>query len=79
MGGGGEQNCIRGEFVPVPDCAGEEGVASVVCATAEALVLEAVEASSTCRLQFEARAPHTRLTGGDLVQHGEAYGPVSVP
>ena len=26
----GGQNCIWGEFVPVPDCAGEEGVASVV-------------------------------------------------
>ena len=39
---GGGQNCIRGEFVPVPDCAGEEGAASVVRAAAEALVLEAV-------------------------------------
>ena len=41
---GGRQNCIRGEFVPVPDCAGEEGAASVVLAAAEALplVLEAV-------------------------------------
>ena len=76
---GGRQNCIRREFVPVPDCAGEEGVASVVCAAAEALVLEAVVASSsTCRLEFEVRAPHTRLTSGDLVQHGEAYGPASV-
>ena len=37
-------NCIQGEFVPVLDCGGE-GVASVVCATAEALVLEAVVAS----------------------------------
>jgi len=41
---GGRQNCIQGEFVPVLDCAGE-GVASVVCATAEVLVLEAVVAS----------------------------------
>ena len=50
-----------------------------VCAAAEALVLEAVVASSsTCRLQFEVRAPHTRLTSGDLVQYGEAYGPASV-
>ena len=35
-----------GEFVPVPDCAGE-GVASVVRAAAETLVLEAVVASSS--------------------------------
>ena len=50
-----------------------------MCAAAEALVLEAaVASSSTCRLEFEARAPHTRLTRGDLVQHGEAYGPASV-
>ena len=80
---------IWGEFVPVPDCAGEgvasvdcageEGVASVVSAAAEALVLEAgVASSSTCRLQFEVRAPHTRLASGDLVQHGEAYGEASV-
>ena len=70
----GGQNCIWGEFVPVIDCAGEEGAA------AEALVLEAVVASSsTCRLEFEVRAPHTRgSTSGDLVQHGEAYGPASV-
>ena len=73
MGGG--QNCTRGEFVPVPDCAGEEGAASVVCAAAEALVLEAVVASSsTCRLEFEVRVSHTRLIRGDLVQHGEVYG-----
>ena len=60
---------------------GEEGVASVVYAAAEALVLEAVAAnsSSTCRLEFEVRAlAHTRLTRGHLVQHGEAYGPASV-
>ena len=71
MGGG--QNFICGEFVPVPDCAGEEGVASVVCAAAETLVLDAVlVSSSTCRLEFEVRAPHTRgLTSGDLVQHGD--------
>ena len=29
--------------------------------------------SSTCALDFEVRAPHTRLTSGDLIQHGEAY------
>ena len=58
---------------------GGNGVASVVCAAAEALVLEAVVASSSiCRLQFEVRAPHTRLTNGDLVQHGEAFGEASV-
>ena len=38
----GGQNCIREEFAPVPDCAEEEGAASVVRAAAEALVLEAV-------------------------------------
>ena len=32
---GGKLSCIRGEFVPVPDCAGEEGAASVVRAAAE--------------------------------------------
>ena len=64
---------LGGEFVPVPDCAGGKDVASVVCEAS--LVLEAVVASSsTCRLQFEVRAPHTLLTSGDLVQHGEAYG-----
>ena len=61
---GGRQNCIQGKFVPVPDCAGAEGVASVVGAAAEALVLEAVVASSsTCWLEFEVRAPHTRTSG----------------
>ena len=56
-----------------------EGVASVVHVVAEALVLEAAMASSsTCRLEFEVRAAHTRLTSGDLVQHGEAHGPASV-
>ena len=55
---GGGQNYIWGKFVPVPACAGAEGVASVVCAAAEALVLEAVVATSTtCRLEFEVRAP----------------------
>ena len=45
-----------------------EGVASVVRAATEALVLEAVVASSsTSRLEFEVREPHTRLTSGDLV------------
>ena len=43
---GGKLSCIRGEFVPVPDCAGE-GVASVVRAAAETLVLEALVASSS--------------------------------
>ena len=55
-----------------------QGVASVVCAAAEALILEAVAASSAGRLEFEVRAPHTRFTSGDLVQYGEAYGPASV-
>ena len=51
-----------------------------VCAAAEALVLEAVVASSsTCRLEFEVRTPRTRLTSGDLVQHGGAYGEAYVP
>ena len=36
---GGGQNCIWGEFIPVPHCVGEEGAASVVCAAAEVLVL----------------------------------------
>ena len=50
-------------------------MASVVCAAAEVLVLEAVAASSsTCRLEFEVRVSHTRLIRGDLVQHGEVYG-----
>ena len=58
---------LGGEFVPVPDCAGGKDVASVVCEAS--LVLEAVVASSsTCRLEFEVRAPHTHLTSGDLVQ-----------
>jgi len=49
---GGGLNCIWEEFVPVPGCAREEGAASVVCAGAEALVLEAVMASSsTCTLE----------------------------
>ena len=75
----GRKNCIRGEFVSVPDCAGEEGAASVVRAAAEVLVLEAVvTSSSTCRLQFEVKVPRTRLTSGDLVKHGKAYGPASV-
>ena len=51
MGGG--QNCIWGEFIPVPDCAGEEGVASVVCAAAEALVFEAVVAASCTHIVQE--------------------------
>ena len=39
-------------------------MASVVGAAAEALVLEAVVASSsTCWLEFEVRAPHTRTSG----------------
>ena len=38
----GGQNCIREQVAPVPDCAGEEGAASVVRAAAEALLLEAV-------------------------------------
>ena len=58
---------------------GRGGIASVVCAAAEAMVLEAVAASSsTCRLQFEVKVPRTRLTSGDLVKHGKAYGPASV-
>ena len=69
--GWGDRTASGGQFVPVPDCSGEEGVASVVCAAAEVLVLEAaVASSSTCRLQFEVRAPHARLTSGDLGQHG---------
>ena len=44
-------------------------------AAAEAFVSEAVAAfSSTCRLEFLVRAPHTCFTSGDLVQDGEAYG-----
>ena len=64
---GGDRTASGGEFVPVPDCAGGKDVASVVCEAS--LVLEAVVASSsTCRLEFEVRAPHTHLTSGDLVQ-----------
>ena len=39
-------------------CEGKEGAAPVVGAAAEALILEAVVAtSSTCTLEFEVRAP----------------------
>ena len=68
-----------GKFVAVPDCTGEERAASVVSGAAEAFVLEPVAASSsTCRLEFLVRAPHTCLSSGDLVQDGEAYGSASV-
>ena len=75
---GGGQNYIWGKFVPVPACAGAEGVASVVCAAAEALVLEAVVAILLPLAGWSLRSghlPHTRLTSGDLVQHGEAFLP----
>ena len=72
-GGGGEQNCIRGGVRSSPWlCRGRRCCFCSLCDSWSVGI-------GGCwgffhRLQFEVRAPHTRLTGGDLVQHGEAYG-----